>query len=346
MDAETLQRALRHAETLRDPSPSTLTLNLNTPTARSVRSSFSSTPSAIQNFERNIEDEAPQERGTSAYRRRHDLMDAVQRGIQEYFASNDPNARNAIANDIGSNFPTLGNVLSNPQVMQAVQGGNRESITQTILSAVHSVGADTDTIMRFINPFLPAPVRAATGIIDNLANLANIYAEQFPRQSPIHKGLKTFSRNAKPITFGLVGATSLYGLSQGIGNIVSSVRNLLPWSATVIPPPPISDIGAGEIHSTIGEYLNDFIKVVNSADIYKNDSLAIQSIIGRTSGLDINTSQNELELNVLSLLKRRLIDTLQDTDPVSDFSTASMKNRSLQFAPVNPRNQGYPTRII
>ncbi len=230
--------------------------------------------------------------------------------------------------------------------MQAVQGGNRESITQTILSAVHSVGADTDVIMRFINPFLPAPVRAATGIIDSLANLANIYAEQFPRQSPIHKGLKTFSRNAKPITFGLVGATSLYGLSQGIGNIVSSVRNLLPWSATVIPPPPISDIGAGEIHSTIGEYLNDFIKVVNSADIYKNDSLTIQSIIGRTSGLDINTSQNELELNVLSLLKRRLIDTLQDTDPVSDFSTASMKNRSLQFAPVNPRNQGYPPRVI
>jgi hypothetical protein len=284
-----------------------------------------------------------------ASNKRQEFMITLGRPLEQYFSANTPNERNAIANEIAANNPVLGQVLSNPLVVQAIQERDPNKIRESISGVASAVGTDPETMMRFINPFIPAHVRAASGIttqaIDALGNLADVYAERFPRESMVHRSLKTISRNKKAIAYTATGGLTLYGLSQAIGNLVSGIRNLFSSSETVIPP-TIYNIGAGETHSTIGEYLNDFIKVINSADLYKNDSLAIQSLIKSNTGQNVNPSQNELELNILSLLKRRLIDTIQSTEPISDFTTASMKNRALQIAPIHPRNQGYPPRVI
>ena len=58
--------------------------------------------------------------------------------------------------------------------------------------------------------------------------------------------------------------------------------------------------------------------------------------------------EKHYQLNVLSILKRRLADVINDRTPLHEFSTQAMRQRAVE--PVLPMKdwqlEGYPPRII
>lgn len=110
-------------------------------------------------------------------------------------------------------------------------------------------------------------------------------------------------------------------------------------------------ISEAQFDPEIRNLLQGVESLISRSSIIPNDELRVKEILmvlGKAQNINMAKKlqlQEQLEDNILSMLKRRLNDEIDNRIPVSEFSTASMRQRALQPTFGRPVLAGNYTRI-
>jgi hypothetical protein len=251
-------------------------------------------------------------------------------------------------------------VLRDPEVQGALQSGaGIQQILQVVAERAAALGQSGHEIISVITPLLgelaPPPVRSGMKFIQGTRAAGNHLLSTMSRENIVRQPLQAFVTSLKYLGAG--GA--IYAGYKGIERSASAIKqigfmaldrlNHMIYGEENLTPEEKQD---AETAKAAIKLVDTFVGEVKNADKVEGDEenldkikklLKLQNL---TPQKRINLEQH-YEYNLLSVLKNRLANVINDQAPLSEFTTHSMKMRAV--TPVvrgRPELVGTPYRVI